>query len=248
MSLIKKDKFILISGATSDIGFAIAKDLAINCNLILHGRDIAMLKKLESEITNKKKILLWEYDLNNVDKLSTDLILFLESNFIVVESFIHVAASIKILSIKSFKLEYSNKIFNVNFFSAVEIIRSLLFKSNRENFNNIIFISSYFSKFGNKGNSIYAATKGALDSLVKSLALELAPKVRVNSILPGAIRTKKTNHLFEDETHMTGFRNKYLLGEGSAKDISNMVLFLLSNNASWITGQNVFVDGGASSH
>ena len=248
MSLIIKDKFILISGATSDIGFAIAKDLAINCNLILHGRDIVMLKKLESDITNKKKILLWKYDLNNVENLSADFILFLESNLIAVESFIHVAATIRILPIKSFKLEYSNKIFNVNFFSAVEIIRSLLLKSNRENFNNIILISSYFSKFGDKGNSIYAATKGALDSFVKSLAVELAPKVRVNSILPGAIRTKMTNPLFEDEIHMTGFRNKYLLGEGSAKDISNMVLFLLSNNASWITGQNVFVDGGASSH
>jgi NAD(P)-dependent dehydrogenase (short-subunit alcohol dehydrogenase family) len=248
MSLVIKDKFILISGATSDIGFAIAKDLAINCNLILHGRDIVMLKKLESEITNKNRILLWEYDLNNVENLSADFTLFLESNLIAVESFIHVAATLKILPIKSFKLEYSNKIFNVNFFSAVEIIRSLLLKSNRESFNNIILISAYFSKFGNKGNSIYAATKGALDSLVKSLAVELAPKVRVNSILPGAIRTKMTNHLFEDEIHMTSFHAKYLLGEGSAKDISNMVLFLLSNNASWITGQNLFVDGGASSH
>ena len=248
MSLIIKDKFVLISGATSDIGFAIAKDLAINYNLILHGRDFEMINKLKSEIENKKKILLWEYDLNNVEKLSADFTLFLETNLIAVESFIHVAATIKILPIKSFKLDYSNKIFNVNFFSAVEIIRSLLLKSNRENFNNIILISAYFSKFGNKGNSIYAATKGALDSLVKSLAVELAPKVRVNSILPGAIRTKMTNHLFEDKNHMTGYRNKYLLGEGSAKDISNMVLFLLSNNSSWITGQNIFVDGGASSH
>jgi len=248
MSLIIKDKFVLITGATSDIGLDIARELAINFNLILHGRDIVMLKKLESEITNKNRILLWEYDFNNVENLSADFTLFLDTNLIAVEKFIHVAATIKILPIKTFKLEYSNKIFNVNFFSAVEIIRSLLLKSNREYFNNIILISAYFSKFGNKGNSIYSSTKGALDSLVKSLAVELAPKVRVNSILPGAIRTKMTNHLFENETHMAGFRNKYLLGEGSAKDISNMVLFLLSNNASWITGQNVFVDGGASSH
>ena len=198
MSLIIKDKFVLITGSTSDIGFAIAKDLAINSNLILHGRDIEMLKKLASEITNKKRILLWEYDLNIVENLSADFTLFLETNLVAVESFIHVAATIKILPIKSFKLEYSNKIFNVNFFSAVEIIRSLLLKSNRDNFNNIILISAYFSKFGNKGNSIYAATKGALDSLVKSLAVELAPKVRVNSILPGEIRTKMTNNLFED--------------------------------------------------
>jgi NAD(P)-dependent dehydrogenase (short-subunit alcohol dehydrogenase family) len=248
MSLIIKDKFVLITGATSDIGLDIARELAINFNLILHGRDIVMLKKLESEITNKNRILLWEYDFNNVENLSADFTLFLDTNMIAVEKFIHVAATIKILPIKTFKLEYSNKIFNVNFFSAVEIIRSLLLKSNREYFNNIILISAYFSKFGNKGNAIYSSTKGALDSLVKSLAVELAPKVRVNSILPGAIRTKMTNHLFEDEIHMAGFRNKYLLGEGSAKDISNMVLFLLSNNASWITGQNYFVDGGASSH
>jgi len=81
MSLIIKDKFVLITGATSDIGFAIAKDLAINSNLILHGRDIEMLKKLASEITNKKRILLWKYDLNNVENLSADFILFLETNF-----------------------------------------------------------------------------------------------------------------------------------------------------------------------
>ena len=80
MSLIIKDKFVLITGSTSDIGFAIAKDLAINSNLILHGRDIEMLKKLASEITNKKRILLWEYDLNIVENLSADFTLFLETN------------------------------------------------------------------------------------------------------------------------------------------------------------------------
>jgi NAD(P)-dependent dehydrogenase (short-subunit alcohol dehydrogenase family) len=243
-----KDNYILITGATSDIGFAIAKDLAINNNIILHGRNILLLQNIESLITDKKKILIWEYDLNNVESLTSDLNSFIDTHMISIVSFIHVAASIKILPIKTFKLEYSNKIFNVNFFSAVEIIRSLLVKSNRDYFKNIIFISAYFSKFGNKGNSIYSATKGALDSLTKSLAVELAPIVRVNSILPGAIRTKMTNHLFEDKNHLESFRNKYLLGEGSAKDVSNMVLFLLSNNASWITGQNIFVDGGASSH
>lgn len=248
MSLPIKDSYILITGATSDIGFAIANNQAKNHNLILHGRDIKLLKKIESQIIIKKKIILWLYDLNNVDSICVDLNKFIENEMINVVGFIHVAATIKILPIKSFKLEYSSKIFNVNFFSAFEIIRALLVKSNRDYFKNIILISAYFSKFGNKGNSIYAATKGALDSLIKSLAVELAPKVRVNSILPGAIRTKMTKHLFEDENHIADLQRKYLLGEGSAQDISNMVEFLLSNKASWITGQNIFVDGGASSH
>jgi short-subunit dehydrogenase len=106
MSLIIKDKFVLITGATSDIGLDIARELAINFNLILHGRDIVMLKKLESEITNKNRVLLWEYDFNNVENLSADFTLFLDTNLIAVEKFIHVAATIKILPIKTFKLEY----------------------------------------------------------------------------------------------------------------------------------------------
>ena len=248
MLLNPEDNFTLISGATSDIGFAIAKNLASHSNLILHGRNLENLEKIKDLIGSNNRILLWVYDLNDVYSLSKDLIAFMKDNSISIESFIHVAATIKILPLKSFKLEYSSKIFNVNFFSAVEIIRALLVKSNREYFKNIVLISAYFSKFGNKGNTIYSASKGALDSFVKSMAVELAPKVRVNSILPGAIRTKMTNNLFEDHVHMKDFHKKYLLGEGSALDISNMAVFLLSNKASWITGQNIFVDGGASSN
>ena len=84
--------------------------------------------------------------------------------------------------------------------------------------------------------------------MVKSLAVELAPRVKVNSILPGAVKTKMTAHLFEDPSYMKEFNKKYLLGEGSSTDIANMVSFLLSPQSSWITGQNFQVDGGASSH
>ena len=93
---LKKDKFVLISGATSDIGFAIAKDLAINCNLILHGRDIEVLKKLESEITIKNRILLWDYDFNNVENLSADFTSFLDTNLIVPKSTVSPLLTLKL--------------------------------------------------------------------------------------------------------------------------------------------------------
>jgi NAD(P)-dependent dehydrogenase (short-subunit alcohol dehydrogenase family) len=105
-----------------------------------------------------------------------------------------------------------------------------------------------FSKFGSKGDSIYAASKGALDSLVRSLAVELAPDIRVNSILPGGLRTKMTRHLFENSKYMAEFNEKYLLGEGNVADVAALVKFIVSSEAKWITGQNLIVDGGCSCH
>lgn len=75
----------------------------------------------------------------------------------------------------------------------------------------------------------------------KSLASELYPNVRVNAVLPGAVRTRTTNFLYES---IDSPNPRYLLGDGKASDISNGISFLLSEKARWITGQEVIVDGG----
>ena len=249
MSSQIKSKYILITGATSDIGQAIATILSSNqYNLILHGRNRVKLEAVLAKLETKTQIVLWCQDLNLVDEVQSSFVSFIDREDIIISGFVHCAAAIRILPIRNFRLDYSREIFNVNVFSSIEIIKTLVKKFNIEHLSNIIFISAYFSKYGDKGNSIYAASKGAIDSLVKSLAVELAPRVKVNSILPGAVKTKMTAHLFEDPSYMKEFNKKYLLGEGSSTDIANMVSFLLSPQSSWITGQNFQVDGGASSH
>jgi len=242
-----KTKYTLVSASTSDIGKSIVNKIAPKCNIILHGRNQNKLENVANSITSSK-VLIWNFDLLNVDDINKNLSLFLNENEIVIDRFVHCAGAIKILPIKNFGLDEAHNIFDVNFFSAMEIIKLLLLKINEKELTNIVFISALFSKFGNKGNSVYAASKGAIDSLVKSLASELAPKIRVNSVLPGGLRTMMTNHLFEDHEYIDKFHEKYLLGEGSTNDIASMVNFLLSNESKWITGQNYIVDGGCSSH
>ncbi len=240
------NNYILITGATSDIGIEIASHLKSNYNLILHGRDYDKLKSLESKLNSNKKVILWTCDLNKTEIIQQNLKDLIEKNQIGIEKIIHAAGIVKILPFKHFKAEYYSEIFRVNFFSAVEIIQTCLLRINQGKLNNILFISALFSKRGDRGNSMYSASKGAIDTLVKSLAVELAPNIRVNSILPGAINTRMTNHLFLDDDFKSKILTNYPLGEGKPSDVANLVCFLISENSSWITGQNIFLDGGRS--
>lgn len=243
---MENNKYVLISAATSDIGTAIAQNLSSKYNLLLHGRSIDRLQEVVSVIKSPNEVKVWICDLKDTENVQASLKAFLTENKIEVSGFVHCAGTLRILPIKNFRLDYAKEIFDVNFFSAVEIIKTLLLKNNNKSLSNVVFISALYSKFGSKANSIYAASKGAIDSLVKSLAVELAPDVRVNSVLPGGIETKMTVDFFKNEDNMEKFNQTYPLGVGKCDDIANMVEFLISSKSNWITGQNYFVDGGRS--
>lgn len=238
--------YILISGATSDIGTSIAEILSNDYSLLLHGRDINKLEQLKNKIQSSNPIDFWVSDLSQIETTKSTLKEFLLSRQIQISGFIHCAGILKILPFKNFRDDYVQEIFNVNLFSAIAIIQTLLMKNNISSLRRIIFISALYSKRGNKGNSIYAASKGAIDSLVKSLALELAPNITVNSILPGGIRTKMSEPIFNDPEKLAKLADRYPLGFGQCADIALMVKYLLGEGGRWITAQNYCVDGGAS--
>jgi NAD(P)-dependent dehydrogenase (short-subunit alcohol dehydrogenase family) len=240
-----KNKYILITGASSGIGREIAVGLSPGYNIVLLGRDSEKLEMTKSLCDKLKSQIIFRFDLKNLIIIEEELEKFLKENDIEISHFIHGAGFMKMLPLKSTSLEAIQTTFSTNVISAALIIKVLsLRKLNKDALRNIIFISSNISNFGAKAFSIYGASKGALDAMMKSLAVELAPKVRVNSVLPGAIRTEMTQNIFENEEAIEKMVRTYPLGLGEPKDIFEMVNFLVSEKSKWITGQQFVVDGG----
>ena len=140
--------------------------------------------------------------------------------------------------------------YRVNVSSVFYLIQLLSNKLKKKN-SSIVNISSIYSKLAHdkkiyKNTNIYnpagySASKSGLNQLTRWLASELAPKVRVNSILLGGI-SRKQSSLFKKN-----YISKTLLKRmASEKDVINLVDFLLSNKSSYITGQEIFLDGGYS--
>jgi short-subunit dehydrogenase len=246
--MINRNSYVLLTGATSDIGKVIAKKLETKYKLILHGRNHAKLDHLKEELHHKDH-LIWLADLNEIDKVGVSLSNLIIEEGIYVKNFIHCAGDLRIVPVRLCNLEIQKRIFNVNFHSAYEIVRILIAKKNKVYMENIVFMSSIFSKFGVKCNSVYSASKGAIDSLVKSLAVELAPNIKVNSLLLGPVRTKmlEEENTF-DERHAEYMSNKCLLGPSNINDIGEIVSVFLSESTRWVTGQNIIIDGGFSCH
>ena len=251
----ENQKFTLIAGASSGIGAATAFKLAVSNNLILWGRDIERLNKVKNKCIDIAK------NTKNFESpepiiISCDLgeNLNIENEFktikdsmdynIVIDKFVHCAGIVEINAVKNFSYEAIKNMFNINVFSAMEIIKHLVRKKyNNKALENVVFISSVSSDNGYNGSCYYAATKGAIDSYMKSMAKELAPKVRCNSIQPATVNVMNSTmaNCLEESKEID---ENYLLGAGNVDDVVNMIEFLLSNKSRWITGQKFVVDGG----
>jgi NAD(P)-dependent dehydrogenase (short-subunit alcohol dehydrogenase family) len=237
--------YVLLTGASSGIGREMAIHLSREHKLILNGRDAERLEETRQACSDPDNHILWQVDLSAVDKLAESFEQLLAEKETKVSAFVHCAAVLQILPLKSLSLVQVFDAFNTNFFSAMELTKLLTKKKvNGRELKSIVFISSIASKFGARGFSAYSASKGALDAFMKSIAVELAPAVRVSSRLTGGVRTKMTTSIFEDAEMVAKFERDYPLGIGEAMDIANAVEFLISEKSRWITGQQIVVDGG----
>jgi NAD(P)-dependent dehydrogenase (short-subunit alcohol dehydrogenase family) len=177
--------------------------------------------------------------------IEESLVDFIEENNSVISGFIHSAGYMKAVPIKMTNVELFKTTFNINTISAALLTKVLLKRRvNHSMLKSIVFISSNISNFGAKAFSTYAASKAAIDGLMRCLAIELAPDVRVNSVLPGGLRTGMTEHMYENAELIERMNATYPLGQGKTSDIYAAVNFLLSDEARWITGQQLVVDGG----
>ncbi len=167
-----------------------------------------------------------------------------------VDGFIHAAGIEKTLLLRNLKPSDYIEVYNTNFVSGLEILKTLSKKPNHNVGCKIVFISSIAALIARVGTLAYTASKGALLAATRELAVELAPKgINVNCISPGTILTPMMQKVLSEmtdedrEKRLEGFP----LGIGKPEDISLTSIFLLSDAARWITGQNIVVDGGYTS-
>ena len=241
--------YTLITGAASGIGQKIAIQLSNDRRLLLCDKNGDGLKSTLAQCSNQSIHILWEKDLGNIKSVRTEIEKIILDRQIHVGAFVHSAGIMKVMHMKDVDYQNALQIFNVNYFSAVELISTLLKKKiNKGCLKNIVFISAILGKFGAKGHNLYSSTKAALDGLMKSLAVELAPEIRVNSILPGGVETPMSEFALKDPIIADRIKHDYPLGLGEPSDIANLVEFLLSEKSRWITGQQIIIDGGRTSN
>jgi NAD(P)-dependent dehydrogenase (short-subunit alcohol dehydrogenase family) len=235
--------YTLITGATSDIGIQICKTLEVSGHSILM-TDLSQeaLEDLKNNLVHPERHKVLALDLSKVEQSKDVLSSFILDNQISVSKAVFAAGIFAIKPLRIIDYEFLKKSYDIAVFSIFAIMQVLASKRiNNDTLESIVVISSVNSKMGVKGYSIYGSLKASMLGLVKSLAVELAPRVRVNAVLPGGIRTRTTQFLFDAVEEINP---RYLLGEGKSENISDMIDFLLSDKAGWITGQEFVVDGG----
>jgi NAD(P)-dependent dehydrogenase (short-subunit alcohol dehydrogenase family) len=108
----------------------------------------------------------------------------------------------------------------------------------------ITIISSVGSRLGATGQYVYAASKGAVNGMCLGLAVELAPTIRVNAVLPSIIESGMNHGEFAKPEFVATIKAMHPLGLGQPGDVADAVEFLMSDRARWITGHELVVDGG----
>lgn len=236
----------LITGGTRGIGKEIAYTLAEeNYDIIINYRtENEELMKLKKEIEQKRvRCLLLKGDVSNFEdckKLVEEAINRMNH----IDVLVNNAGITKDMLLMRMKPEDFNEVINVNLIGTFNMTKNVINYMMKERKGRIINVSSVVGISGNAGQTNYSASKAGIIGFTKSLAKEVASRnILVNAIAPGFIQTDMTNILKENVKDEIA-KTIPLKRMGTAKDVANVVKFLVSEDSSYITGQVIQVDGG----
>ena len=237
-----KNKKVLITGASGGIGKTLCyKFIENNCVLICTSTNIDKLDKLKNEFGPNH--FFYKLDLSHTDKISENINLISEQHKDIDILINNAAITDDNLFLRMKEAQW-NEVIKVNLNSNYYIIKGILPSMLKNRKGCIIGISSLVAFTGNPGQANYTASKSAMISMYKSIALEVAQRnIRVNIIAPGFIRTPMTDKLNDDQVK-TILEKIPMNKLGTPKDVANVAVFLTSNEASYITGQTFHVNGG----
>ena len=242
-----KNKNAIITGASRGIGREIAYQLASKgCNLIINYNN-SEKKALElcEEIKNKFKInaYIFKADISD-EKEVENLFNFSINKLNKIDFLINNAGICMDMEFDDRTVSHFEKTFKINLFGVFNLSRLVGRHMKNNKYGKIINISSNNSINCFYPTSVdYDASKAALNSLTKNMAIEFSPYVNVNAIAPGWVETEMNKDLTPD---IMEYEKERILKKriGTAKDVANLVCFLVSDEAEYINGEIIVIDGG----
>lgn len=224
-------KKVLIAGASSGIGFAIADKLIAGGNHVLsisrNRPDLNIAEHTTYDVRADEKPQVIEGPLDGL---------------------VYCPGSLNLKPFKSLKVQDFLADFEINLLGAVKLIQAYLPNLLLAENASIVLFSSVAAGTGMNYHSSIAASKGAIEGFAKSLAAEFAPKIRVNAIAPSLVKTQMTVRLTDNDVKVAQSAERHPLKRiGMPNDIASLAVYLLGDDASWISGQVLHIDGGMSS-
>lgn len=239
-------KCILITGATRGIGHATAIQAAKQgWTLILNGRDEKRLSQIKEELELQygATVHTVAYDVTDIDAVKLAF-MWIKKNVGQLAAVVNNAGIMDDALIGMLKPVQLQRTLEVNTSAAIYHMQFASRLMAKQKSGSIINVSSIMGRFGNAGQLAYSASKAALIGATYSAAKELAPlNIRVNAVAPGFIETDLTNG-YADETKQQTLSKIKMGRAGQAEEVANVIMFLASDAASYVTGQVIGVDGG----
>jgi NAD(P)-dependent dehydrogenase (short-subunit alcohol dehydrogenase family) len=238
----------LVTGASRGLGRAISTGLAdAGARLALVGRDTALLEETAREVRSRGA----EAEIFRADLSKEDEVLRLES-----EVRGRLGSDVQILvnnaginirkPITEFSLEEWNTVLHTNLTSVFLMCRAFVPQLRRQRYGRIINLTSTMSHVSIPERSAYSASKAGLLGMTKALALELAPDgITVNGISPGPFATDLNRSITENPERNQWFLSRIPVGRwGSPDEVGRLAVYLCSEEAGFITGTDILIDGG----
>ncbi|HJA15538.1 MAG TPA: SDR family oxidoreductase [Candidatus Butyricimonas faecavium] len=236
-----EDKVILVTGASSGIGRGIAIDTSkMGAKVYITARNENRLNETFSQMNGKSNVVI-PAELTNENEIDE-----LVEKLPLLDGIVLCAGIIKTMPVKNITDVAIEEIFKVNIISGIQLLSRLLRKKKLNKEASVVIISSVSTFNVKVGNSLYSATKGAINSFAKAMALEVSKqKMRVNCIQPGFVPSSILDQSgIEQDSFLRWYAERHPLGFGKPSDIANACIYLLSDAAKWVTGSIFTIDGG----